>query len=132
MKPASIEICARRPAPQTFATVGTTSGLKALHHAVGTEQRRTTFQIIPIVETSGGHPRFELRADSTNIGAAIDTVRSLLGSLVDAADRGLLRDFEVTRGADLLHRIPRDLVHALPPHLPPGELARTHPSGADA
>jgi hypothetical protein len=51
---------------------------------------------------------------------------------VDAADRGLLRDFEATRGVDLLHRIPRDLVHALPPQLPPGELARTHPNGAEA
>jgi len=137
MKSASIEIRARRPAPQTFATVTTTSGLQALQAAIGMEERRTTFQIVPIIEKSvvapsildksGGHPRFDLRADTTNIGAAIDTVRSLLGSLMDAADRGMLGDFEITRGVDLLHRIPGRLTYALPQQLRPSESVRLFP-----
>jgi len=132
MKPASIEIGAPGPAPQTFATVSTTSGLQALHHAIGTEQRRTTFQIVPMAQTPGGHARYELQADSPNLGAAIDTVRSLLDSFTSAAARGLLRDFEFTRSVDMLHRIPGNLVYALPPHLPQGELALSHLSGAEA
>jgi len=99
---------------QSFATVTTSSRLEALQAAVGVEQRRTAFEIVPLADHSASHPRFDLRADSANIGAAIDTVRSLLGSLMDAADRGMLCDFKVAEGADLLHRIPGKLTYASP------------------
>jgi len=107
---------------QSFATVTTSSRLEALQAAIGVEQRRTTFEIVPLEDQSAGHRRFDLRADSANIGAAIDTVRSLLGSLMDAADRGMLCDFEVAEGADLLHRIPGKPTYASPLGLLPNRL----------
>ncbi len=41
---------------------------------------------------------FDLRADPTDRNAAVDTMRSLLGSLMDASDRGMLEHFEITLG----------------------------------
>lgn len=96
----------RKPSARTFATVTTTSGLNAIQIAIGMERRRTPFQVVPVMAKEGLRPSFDLRADPTNLGAAIDTVRSLLGSLMDAADRGMLSEFEVTAGADLVRRIP--------------------------
>lgn len=101
--------------------------MAALQTAIGVEERRTTFQVVPVPDKSRGVPRFDLRADSTNIGAAIDTVRSLLGSLMDAADRGMLHDFEVTEGVDLLRRIPGKITYALPHDMVPSEPGSSFP-----
>jgi hypothetical protein len=96
----------RKASARTFVTVSTTSGLDAVQIAIGMERRRTPFQVVPVMLKAGEKPAFDLRADPTDRTAAIDTMRSLLGSLMDASDRGMLEQFEITLGADLLRRNP--------------------------
>jgi len=96
----------RKASARTFVTVTTTSGLDAVQIAIGMERRRTPFQVVPVMLKAGEKPLFDLRADPTDPNAAIDTMRSLLGSLMDASDRGVLEHFEITLGADLLRRTP--------------------------
>ena len=94
----------RKPSQRTFATVATTSGLSALTAAIGLERRRASFQIVPVMDKVGELQSFDLRLDPTHHVAAIETVRSLLGCLMDASDRGDLHGFEITLGGDLLRR----------------------------
>jgi hypothetical protein len=92
----------RKPSPRTFATFVTSSGINAVQIAIGTERRRTPFIVAPVLDTTAKLESFDLKVDPTIISAAMDTVRSLLGSLMDAADRGTLCDFSITKGGELL------------------------------
>ena len=108
MKPVPTNSLPRKASARTFVTVTTTSGLDAVQIAIGMERRRTPFQVVPVMLKAGEKPLFDLRADPSDRNAAIDTMRSLLGSLMDASDRGMLEHFEITLGADLLRRsVPR-------------------------
>ena len=102
MKIAAVPAQVRKPSPRTFATFVTSSGLDAVQTAIGMERRRTAFILAPVMDGSTTLKSFDLKADPTIIGAAIDTIRSLLGSLMDAADRGTLCDFSITKGQELL------------------------------
>jgi hypothetical protein len=104
MKIAAAPAQVRKPSPRTFATFVTSSGLNAVQIAIGMERRRTQFIVAPVMDTSTALETFDLKADPTIISAAIDTIRSLLGSLTDAADRGMLCDFAITKGSELLRQ----------------------------
>jgi len=123
MKPVSTSQPSRKASARTFVTVSTSSGLNAVQIAIGMERRRTPFQVVAVTLKADEKPFYNLRADPTDRNAAIDTMRSLLGSLIDASDRGMLEHFEITLGADLLHRIPCKLTYASPLGFLPNEPA---------
>jgi len=106
MKIAAAPLPVRKPSPRTFATFVTSSGFDAVQIAIGKERRRTPFIVAPVMDTSTTLESFDLKADPTIIAAALDTIRSLLGSLMDAADRGMLKDFSITKGSEHLRNRP--------------------------
>ena len=94
----SREIAAQR----SFATIETSSSVGEIGDAIGIEQRRSAFRIVPAGESPPGACRYDLCIDPANSAAADETARSLLGSLLDAADRGMLNHFRIVTGTDLL------------------------------
>ena len=94
----SREIAAQR----SLARIETSSSVAEIGDAIGIEQRRSAFRIVPVRESPPGACHYDLYIDTANSAAADETARSLLGSLLDAADRGMLNHFRIVIGTDLL------------------------------
>jgi hypothetical protein len=92
----------REALQRSFATVETSSSLDEIRDAIGVEHRRSAFRIVAGHASPYGSSRYDLSIDGADSRAAVETARSLLGSLLDAADRGMLLNFRIVLGADLL------------------------------
>ncbi len=95
---------------QSLAVIETVTKLEELQHLLVSEPRPAAFRLEPCGKSPHGYFWFNVSVDLSEVADAMRTVRSVLGALLDGADRGVVEHFRIVIGADLLRR-PDPLSH---------------------
>lgn len=87
---------------QTFAIVETTTSLDRIRQLLALEKAVLACALVP--RDASPHPYLwlDVCTDGQDAATAVRAVRSTLSTLIDAADRGLLEDFRIVSGANVL------------------------------
>ena len=91
-------------AMRPLAVIETITRLEDLQHELGGELRPAAFRLEQCGKSPQGYAWVNILVDLTEPTDAMRTVRSVLGALLDAADRGVVEHFRIVIGADLLRR----------------------------
>jgi hypothetical protein len=91
---------------QPLAVIETVTALDDVRRLLGNERHAAEFRLEPCVESPHGYHWFNVCVDTRDAESAIYTVRSVLGALLDLADRRLVEHFRIVTGADLLRHPP--------------------------
>jgi hypothetical protein len=85
-----------------LAVIETVTGIEELQHLLAGEIHLAAFRLEKCAESPQGYSWFNVCVDGSDPLNAMRTVRSVLHSLLDGADRGLVEHFRIVIGADLL------------------------------
>ncbi|MEO5559327.1 MAG: hypothetical protein ABIO49_05930 [Dokdonella sp.] len=87
---------------QSFAIVETTTSLDRIRQLLAMERAVLACALVPRATSPHPYLWIDVCADGHDAKTAIRAVRSTLSTLIDAADRGLLDDFRIVSGANVL------------------------------
>lgn len=87
---------------QSFAIVETTTSLDRIRQLLAMEKAVLACALVPKEKSPHPYLWIDVCTDGSDAAMAVRAVRSTLSTLIDAADRGLLDDFRIVSGANVL------------------------------
>lgn len=87
---------------QSFAVVETSTPMERIRQEMAMEGTLLKCILVPRAASAGTPTLIDICTDGRDTVATVRNVRSTLFALSDAADRGLIEDFRVIKGSNLL------------------------------
>jgi len=88
----------------SLAVVEMTSPIADVQQLLAAEPQTAQFRLEPCADSPPGSHWVNVCVEMTDALAAMRTIRNVLFSLLHLADRGLVEDFRIVTGSDLLRR----------------------------
>lgn len=89
---------------RVLAVIETLTAIDVLQHILGGEVHLAAFRLEKCAQSPLGYPWFNVYVDGSHALDTMKTIRGILYTLLDAADRGLVEHFRIVIGADLLRQ----------------------------